>query len=140
VTSAKAEVAEFKPESFKIPERFNTRVDMRLFFETVVVAFGFKHHSHPIVSCVNRWLFMATAHYTYHIIFCSCRTFRGQANACRVRQKRDMLCLEKKEMRFFIRGSYADASDHAVFPIAVNENIELKKISLLIINSLFIRR
>jgi hypothetical protein len=31
-----------------------------------------------------------------------------------------MLCLEKKEMRFFIRGSYADASDHAVFPIAVN--------------------
>jgi hypothetical protein len=43
-------------------------------------------------------------------------------------------------MRFFIRGSYADASDHAVFPIAVNENIELKKISLLIINSLFIRR
>jgi hypothetical protein len=32
-----------------------------------------------------------------------------------------MLCLEKKEMRFFIRGSYADASDHAVFPIAVNK-------------------
>jgi len=28
--------------------------------------------------------------------------------------------LQKKEMRLFIRGSYADASDHAVFPVAIN--------------------
>jgi len=69
VTSAEAEVAEFEPEVFQIPERLDAGVNMRLFFETVVVAFGFKHHGHPIVSCVNRWLFMATAHYIYHIFF-----------------------------------------------------------------------
>jgi hypothetical protein len=89
MTSSEAEVAEFEPKSFKISERLNTRVDMRLFFKTVVVAFGFKHHGHPIISCVNRWLFMATAHYINHSFF-SCRTLKGQAKACRVRQKRDM--------------------------------------------------
>jgi hypothetical protein len=67
VTSAKAEITELKPEAFEIPERLGASVDMRLLLEAVVVAFGFKHHSHPVVSGVNRWFFMATAIYTIHI-------------------------------------------------------------------------
>jgi len=63
MTSAKAEVAEFKPEVFEISKRLGTGVDMGLFSETVEVAFCFKHHSDPVVTCVYRWLFMATANY-----------------------------------------------------------------------------
>ena len=88
VTSAKTKIAEFKSKPFKIPESLSAGIDMRLFFETVVVAFCFKHHGHPIISCVNRWLFMATANYINHSF--SCRTFKGQAKACRMRQKRDI--------------------------------------------------
>ena len=33
MTSAKSKVAEFKPESFKIPERLGAGVNMRLFFK-----------------------------------------------------------------------------------------------------------
>jgi len=68
VTSAKAKVAEFKPEAFKIPERLGAGVDMRLFFKTVVVAFGLKHHGDPVVSCVRRWLFIASAVFNFHIV------------------------------------------------------------------------
>jgi len=68
VTSAKTEVAEFKPEAIKIPERLGAGVDMRLFFKTVVVAFGLKHHGDPVVSCVSRWLFIASAVFSFHIV------------------------------------------------------------------------
>ena len=103
VISAKSKVAEFKSKSFKIPERLGAGIDMRLFFETVEVAFGFKHHGHPVVSCVNRWLFMATANYIYHTIFCSCRVREGQANACRTRQKSNCLSGEKGDATFHLR-------------------------------------
>ena len=81
MTSAEAEVAEFKSEAFEIPERLGAGVDMGLFLETVVVAFGFKHHRDPVVSGVDRWLFMATANNINYInhSFVSCRTFKGQA-------------------------------------------------------------
>ena len=103
VASAEAEVAELKPESFEIPECLGAGVDMGLLLEAVVVAFGFEHHGHPVVSCVMRWLFMATANYVYHIIFFSCRTFRGQANACRVRQKQISLIWRKRDATFHPR-------------------------------------
>jgi hypothetical protein len=54
VTSAEAEVAEFKPEVFEISERLGAGVDMGLFLEAVVVAFGFEHHGDPVVSGVMR--------------------------------------------------------------------------------------
>ena len=54
MTSAKAEIAEFKPEAFEIPERLGTGIDMGLPSETVVVALGFEHHGNPIVTCVMR--------------------------------------------------------------------------------------
>ena len=69
VTSAEAEVTEFKAETFEIPERLSTGVNMRLFQEAVVVAFGLEHHGDPVVSCVNRWFFMATANYINHSVF-----------------------------------------------------------------------
>ena len=78
MTSAKPEVAEFKSKSFKIPKRLGAGVDMRLFFKTVEVAFGFKHHRHPIISCVMRWLFIASAINVFHTFFFSCRVYRGQ--------------------------------------------------------------
>ena len=34
----------------------------------------------------------------------------------------------EKEIRLFIRGSYADASDHAVFSVAVNKKPSGKEI------------
>lgn len=78
VTSAKTEVAEFKPEAFEIPERLGAGVDMGLLLEAVVVAFGLEHHGDPVVSCVMRWLFMALAIYILHG-FVSCRAFVGRA-------------------------------------------------------------
>jgi hypothetical protein len=57
----------------------------------------------------------------------SCRVFEGQAKACRTRQKTDIVCLEKKGMRLFICGSYAIASDHAVFSVATIKKNEKKE-------------
>ena len=54
MTSAKAEIAEFKPEAFEIPERLGAGIDMGLPPETVVVALGFEHHGDPIITCVMR--------------------------------------------------------------------------------------
>jgi hypothetical protein len=51
-----------------------------------------------------------------------------QANACRTRQKRYCL-IGEKEMRLFICGSYADASDHTVFSVATIKKKLVYKIS-----------
>jgi hypothetical protein len=78
VTSAKTKVAEFKPEAFKILERLGTGIEMRLFFETVVVVFSFKHHGHPIVSCINRWFFKTSATYYIHIFGSPVASLKGR--------------------------------------------------------------
>jgi hypothetical protein len=99
---------------------------MRLFFKTVVVAFGFKHHRDPIISCVMRWLFMASAIYILHIFLSSCRAFIGHTQGGVPRATKNRYSLfEEKGMRLFIRGSYAVASDRAVFPVAVNKKRKL---------------
>ncbi len=105
VTSAKTKVAKFKSETFKIPERLGAGVDMRLFFETVVVAFGLEHHSDPVVSCVIRWLFMAPAIYILHIFFVSCRAFivHTQGGVPRATRKRYGLVGEKRDATFHPR-------------------------------------
>jgi hypothetical protein len=72
-------------------ERLNTSVDIDLFSKTIVSIVGDKHHGHPVITGVTRNLFRATATYNTHIFFFSCRTFKGQANACRVRQKTGMV-------------------------------------------------
>ena len=85
---SEAEFAELKAKSFEVSERLDTGIDVTLFPEITVPVVCRKHHSYPIVSCVMRQLFIASAIYIFHRIFFSCRTFIGQANACRVRQKK----------------------------------------------------
>jgi hypothetical protein len=90
VASAEAEVAEFKPEAFEISERLGADVNMRLLLEAVVVAFGLEHHGDPVfrVSCAG---FLWLPLFTLFMVFVSCRAFVGQADACRARQKTDMV-------------------------------------------------
>lgn len=47
------------------------------FLKTVKTIFSWKHHSHPIVSCVTHQLFIASATYIFHNFCFSCRTFIG---------------------------------------------------------------
>ena len=118
VVEGEAEVAELEPEAFQVKERLDAEVDVDLLSKTVVSVVGDEHHRHPVIAGVTRNLFRATAIYIYHIVFCSCRVREGRANARRTRQNRVWFCWRKKEMRLFICGSYAVASDHAVFPVA----------------------
>ena len=114
----KAEVVELKPETLLMLERLEVDVDVDLFSKTVVSVVGDKHHGHPIIACVTHNLFGVTTACNSHNFCISCRVIEVQANACRTRQKRYCLVGEKG-MRLFICGSYADASDHAVFPVAL---------------------
>jgi hypothetical protein len=68
----------------------DTDVDVDLLSKTVVSVVGDEHHGHPVIASIIRNLFRATANYIFHTEFFSCRTFKGQAKACRVRQKSDM--------------------------------------------------
>jgi len=123
VTPAKAKVTEFKSEVLKIPERLGAGVDMRLSLEAVVVAFGFKHHGDPVVSCVMRWLFMAFAIYILHGFCILSRLYRAGKMPAARDKKKIWFDGRKKEIRLFICGSYNILfSDHAVFPVAVNKN------------------
>jgi len=91
MVQGKAEVAELKPEAFEFMERLDADVDVDLFSKTIISVMGDKHHGHPVIAGVTRNLFRATAIYIYHTNFFSCRVLEGQANACRTRQKRDMV-------------------------------------------------
>ena len=113
-----AEVAELEPEAFQVVERLDADVNVDLFSKTVVSVVGDEHHGHPVIAGVTRNLFRATANYILHKDFYSCRVREGRSNARRTRQNRVWFSWRKKEMRLFICGSYADASDHAVFPVA----------------------
>jgi hypothetical protein len=88
-------------------ERLDTYVDVDLFSKTVISVVSDKHHRHPVITGVTRNLFRATATYNIHEFFSPVASLKGQVNTCRTRQKEDMVCLEKKEMRLFICGSYA---------------------------------
>jgi hypothetical protein len=54
VNSSKTKLAELESERFKFTESLTTGVDVGLFSETVVPAFGVKLHGDPVVSCVIR--------------------------------------------------------------------------------------
>jgi hypothetical protein len=112
-----AEITELKTKSFQVPECLDADVDINLFSKTIVSVVSDEHHGHPVIAGVIRNLFRATANYIFHNNFFSCRTFRGQANACRVRQKRYYLAGEKRDATFHLR-VFHFVSDHAVFPVA----------------------
>ena len=126
VVECEAEVAELEPEAFQAEECLDADVDVDLFSEAVVSVVSDEHHGHPVVAGVTRNLFRATANYILHKDFFSCRVREGQANACRTRQNRVWFSWRKKEMRLFICGSYAVASDRAVFPVATIKSQENK--------------
>jgi len=118
MVQSKTKFPKLESETFQVVERLKKDVDIDLFSKTVIPVVGDEHHGHPVIARVCRNLFSATAIYNIiHKVFCSCRTFRGQAKACRVRQKRDMLCFEKKGCDFSSAGHHC-GSDHAVFPVA----------------------
>jgi hypothetical protein len=76
--SSETKIAELKPKTFQILECLGTRINMRLFPEAVESAFSWKHHSHPVVSCVTCWFFIASATYNIHNFLRSCRTVMEQ--------------------------------------------------------------
>jgi hypothetical protein len=73
-----AEFAELKTETFQFPKCFYTGVNMTLFSEVSISIMCRKHHRYPVVSCVMRQLFIASATYIFHNFEFSCRIFIGQ--------------------------------------------------------------
>ena len=63
------EFTKLETKAFQIMERLNAGVDVALFSEVPVSVVRGKHHGDPVVSCVSRWLFIATAIYIFHTIF-----------------------------------------------------------------------
>ena len=77
MNSSKTKLAELESKPFKFTKSLGAGIDVGLFAETVVPAFGVKLHRDPVVACVMRWLFIASATYIFHIMNFSCRTFKG---------------------------------------------------------------
>jgi len=117
MVECEAEITEFKTKSLQVMERLDADVDVDLFSETVVSVVGDKHHGHPVIVGVTRNLFRATANYIFHTEIFSCRTFIGQAKACRVRQKQKSFDRRKRDATFHLR-VFHFVSDYAVFPVA----------------------
>jgi len=117
MVESKTEFPKLKTESLQVVERLEKDVDIDLFSKTVIPVVGDEHHGHPVIASVTRNLFRATANYIFHIEIFSCRTFIGQANACRVRQKKISFVWRKKDATFHLR-VFHFVSDHAVFPVA----------------------
>jgi len=99
----KTEFPKLKTESLQVVECLEEDVDIDLFSKTVIPVVGDEYNGHPVIAGVTHNLFRATANYIYHRSFFSCRTFRGQANTCRVGQKQILTCLEKKDATFHLR-------------------------------------
>lgn len=103
MVECKTEFPKLKTESLQVVEGLKQDVDIDLFSKAVISVVGDEHHGHPVIASVTRNLFRATANYIYHTNFFSCRTFRGQANACRVRQKQISFVWRKKDATFHLR-------------------------------------
>ena len=68
VVFAKAKFAILKTKVFQVVECLGAGVDVALFSEVSVSFMRRKHHGHPVVSCVSRWLFIASAVFYFHIV------------------------------------------------------------------------
>ena len=100
---SKTEVTKLKPKAFQVVECLNASVNVELRSEATISVVGDKHHSHPIIACVTRNLFRATAIYNIHNFCISCRVFEVQANACRTRQKKILFIWRKRDATFHLR-------------------------------------
>jgi hypothetical protein len=72
-------------------ERSDAGIDVALFSEVSVSVMSGKHHGDPVVSCVMHWLFIASATYIIHSFRSPVAPLEGRQNACRVRQKKEII-------------------------------------------------
>jgi len=101
---SEAEFAELKTKTFQIPKRLNAGIYVSLFSKISVSIMGGKHHCHPVVSCVSRWLFIATAIYIFHTKFSPVAPSRGQAKCLpRATKNKYGLIGEKRDATFHLR-------------------------------------
>ena len=103
MNTSETELPKLESERFEFTESLGAGVDVGLFSETVVSTFGVKFHGYPVVSCVMRWLFIASATYIFHIVFFSCRTFIGQADSLPRATKKKSVNLLKRDAAFHLR-------------------------------------
>ena len=78
MVSCKTKITEFEPETFELIKTFDTCIYVRLFTKTHITVFRSKHHSHPVISCVTSWFFIASATYIFHNFYVSCCVVSGQ--------------------------------------------------------------
>jgi len=117
---SEAEFTELKTKTFQVPKRLSAGVDVALFSKISVSIMGGKHHNHPVVSCVSRWLFIATAIYIFHTKFSPVAPSIGQAKCLPRATKEKSVDLLKRDATFHLR-VFHFVSDHAVFSVAVNK-------------------
>ena len=91
MVQGEAKVAELESKTFQLAKSLDAGVNVDLLSKTIISVVGDKHHGYLVITGVTRNLFRATANYIFHKDLFSCRTFNGQANACRVRQKKSMI-------------------------------------------------
>jgi len=105
VNFSKTELAELESEWFEFTKPFSAGVDVGLFSETVVSTFGVELHGYPVVSCVMRWLFIASATYIFHSFCFSCRAFIGHtlSGVPHATKRRYGLIGEKRDAAFHLR-------------------------------------
>jgi hypothetical protein len=98
-------------------KRLDADVNVDLLSKTVISVVSDEHHSHPVIAGVARNLFRATAIYNIHEFFSPVASVKGQAIACRTRQKSNDLSGEKRDATFHLR-VLRYAPDHTVFSVA----------------------
>ena len=133
-----AEFAELKPKAFQVMERLDTGVNVALFSEVSVSVVCWKHHGYPVVSCVSRWLFIASAIYIFHKVFFSCRVLKGQAESLPHATKKEYGLSGEKETASHLR-ALRFTSVHAVFSALVYKKKNEKSYSECIVQSANLR-
>jgi len=104
MTSSESKITKFKSKPFEISKCLGASIDMRLLLKTVVITFGFKHHGHPIVPCVMRWLFKASAIFYFHSNkFLLSHLYRAGESLPRATKRRYSLTGEKRDATFHPR-------------------------------------
>jgi len=69
MNTSESELPKLESESFEFTESLSAGINVGLFSKTVVSVLGVEFHGDPVVSCVMRWLFKASAIYIFHIVF-----------------------------------------------------------------------
>ena len=102
VVHGETEVAEFELEAFEFMERLDTDVDIDLFSKTIVSVVSDEHHRHPVIACVTRNLFRATAIYNIHEFFSPVASVKGRQLPA-ARDKTDYDLAGEKDATFHLR-------------------------------------